>query len=146
MHSQISDEKSKASLILEEKISLSILDCTEIPSFLFTLNESQIDKLFLCSGSCWKILWKYFLLQERWWLNWKIATWCWAVFNHKYECGCRSQKNHAKTLCFSFLINSSSMSTTTVTDFRLAQPLLMKRIKLLTVYYDRTKFILWHQH
>ena len=97
-------------------ISSSILDCTEIPSFLFTLNESWIDKLFLCSGWCWKIQWNYFLVQDRQWLSWKIATWCWAVFNHKCECGFRSQKYHPNTQCFSFLVNSSSMSTITVTD------------------------------
>lgn len=57
-------KKSKAGLILEENISLSILHCTEISSFLFTLNESWTDKLFLCAGLCWKTLWKYFFRKD----------------------------------------------------------------------------------
>lgn len=45
MYSQISDKKnkSKAGLILEENISLSILDRTEIPSLLFIPSHKHIN-------------------------------------------------------------------------------------------------------
>lgn len=63
----------------------------------------------LQSASCRKILWKHFLLLERWCLKERETP---DVFNYKCECGFRSRKHHANVLYFSFHVNSISVSTT----------------------------------